>query len=608
MAKEVINTAEKNKQGMLASPKEKAKLGAGKKSSAAGLLLGKEPQKVIITNKGETKIISGKKGETKALADKKSTTKTLPAAQTEQSETVTEKSAEKQSSAKNTSAKTMTKSDKKATSGKSGALSKKAVKKIKILFAASEAAPFVKTGGLADVVGSLPLALSKDKDCDARVIIPLYECIDAKWRQSMQYLGNINVNLAWRNLYCGLFCLERSGVTYYFIDNEYYFKRREIYGAFDDAERFAFFSKAVLEVMHMIGYAPDIIHCSDWQTALIPVYLRTLYKNDYFVNNIKTIFTIHNIQYQGRFDSRVLGDVMGLSPQCGIGDALEFYKDVNVMKGAICFADYVTTVSPSYAEDIQNYYYSYGLDGILSSNKGKLRGILNAIDTDVFNPSTDPHLFKNYSADSVSGKAENKAALLRLLGLREAGDQTPVIGLISRLVSHKGLDLLCAGLDELMREDIRLVVLGTGDWKYEQFLKDSIHRYQGKLSANIMFSTDLANKIYAGSDILLMPSQSEPCGLTQLISMRYGTIPLVRETGGLKDTIVPYNEYTGEGNGFSFSNYNMYDMLHVVRRAIGFYKDKNVWNKLVLRALNGDYSWKSSAAEYKNLYKMLLGR
>ena len=477
--------------------------------------------------------------------------------------------------------------------------------KMKILFAASEAAPFVKTGGLGDVVGSLPKAIAKKGDCDVRVVIPLYSAIDEKWRSQMKFIGHTNVNLAWRNLYCGVFSLDYEGVTYYFIDNEYYFKRIGIYGSFDDAERYAFFSKAVLDILYMLDYRPDIIHCNDWQTALTPVYLRLLYKNDYTMNKIKTVFTIHNLQYQGRFTGAILGDVFGLGSQYYERDVLEFYKDVNLMKGAIMLSDKVTTVSPTYANEVQYKYYAYGLEGVLSANSHKLVGILNKIDTEMYDPNSDNFIFSKYSAKNPEGKRENKSALLKLLGLNEASDDVPVIGIVSRLVEHKGLDLICSSIDELMKEDIRLIVVGTGEWRYEQMLKDAMHRYPGKMSVNIVFSTDLASKVYAGSDIILMPSKNEPCGLTQMIAMRYGAIPVVRETGGLRDTVRPYNEFTGEGNGFSFANYTSNDMLHVVRQAIGYFRNKPVWNKLVSRNLSDDYSWNTSADEYENLYKDL---
>ena len=477
--------------------------------------------------------------------------------------------------------------------------------KIKILFAASEAAPFVKTGGLGDVVGSLPKALAKKGNCDVRVVIPLYSAIDEKWRSQMKFIGHTNVNLAWRNLYCGVFSLDYEGVTYYFIDNEYYFKRIGIYGSFDDAERYAFFSKAVLDILYMLDYRPDVIHCNDWQTALTPVYLRLLYKNDYTMNKIKTVFTIHNLQYQGRFTGAILGDVFGLGSQYYERDVLEFYKDVNLMKGAIMLSDKVTTVSPTYANEVQYKYYAYGLEGVLSANSHKLVGILNKIDTDMYDPNSDNFIFSKYSAKNPEGKKENKAALLKLLGLAEANDNVPVIGIVSRLVEHKGLDLICSSIDELMKEDVRLIVVGTGEWRYEQMLKDAMHRYPGKMSVNIVFSTDLASKVYAGADMILMPSKNEPCGLTQMIAMRYGAIPIVRETGGLRDTVRPYNEFTGEGNGFSFANYTSNDMLHVVRQAIGYFRNKSVWNTLVARNLSDDYSWNTSADEYENLYKTL---
>ena len=476
---------------------------------------------------------------------------------------------------------------------------------MKVLYVSSEVSPFIKTGGLADVAGSLPKTLKKD-GVDIRVCMPLYENIPHNFRQRMKFIKSVYISLSWRNLYCGIYELEHNGVTHYFIDNEYYFNRSEIYGHFDDGERFAFFSKAVIDIMSELDFKPDIIHCNDWQTALIPVYLRLIYGGSAYHADIKTVLTIHNLQYQGRYGREILGDVFGISEEFFYNGFLAFGDGISLLKGAILCADHITTVSPSYANEIQTPYFGYGLDAVLRSNLGKLTGIINGIDEEWFNPKTDPHLFQNYDLNTREDKQYNKDELLRILGIK-AADDIPVIAIISRLVGHKGIDLIAHCLDEIMAEDLRLVVLGMGEWRYEQMFEQLKYRYPGKASINVMFSDDLANKIYAGADIIIMPSRSEPCGIAQMIAMHYGTIPIVREVGGLKDTVKPFDRETGEGNGFVFANYNAHDMLHVIRQTVEFYKDKAGWDKLMINAMTSDFSWKQSARELKDVYKKVCG-
>ena len=475
---------------------------------------------------------------------------------------------------------------------------------MKILYVASEAAPWVKTGGLGDVAGSLPQALAA-LGHDVRVVIPLYSAIDSGLREQMRYVKNFYVRLAWRNQYCGVFETKREGVTYYFLDNEYYFCRGQIYGEYDDAERFAFFSKAALDLLRQVDFRPDVLHCNDWQTALVSIYLRLQYVMDSFYEGMKLAFTIHNIQYQGRYGPEIMENVLGISRREYDNGFLEQDGDVNFMKGAIICSDAVTTVSPSYAQEIQSPYYAYGLEGVLRLCAGKLHGILNGIDTALYDPRTDPHLFAPYSAEDPAGKRVNKEELMRLCGL-QAGEKTPVIGMVSRLVAHKGLDLVECVLDELLAEDVRLVVVGTGEWRYEQMFRQAQARFPGKVSAHLVFSGDLANKIYAGSDLFLMPSHSEPCGLAQMIAMRYGTIPVVRETGGLRDTVRPYWAETGEGTGFTFANYNAHDMLYVIRQACGLFRnDPAAWRALMKRDMGLDFSWDGSARRYVDVYQSL---
>ena len=420
----------------------------------------------------------------------------------------------------------------------------------------------------------------------------------------MQFITHITVPVSWRRQYCGIFEAKIDGVIFYFIDNEYYFKRDGIYGHYDDAERFAFFSRAVLEIIPHIGFKPDIIHTNDWQTALVPVYYSTMYANREGYEGIKNIFTIHNIQYQGVYGKEILGDVFGLGEQHE--QLLDFGGTLNLMKGAIECADVVTTVSPTYAEEILDPWFSHGLDPILRERRYKLHGILNGIDTDIYNPETDKAIAKNFSAKDPAGKKEDKADLQREFSL-PVRDDVPIIGMVSRLVSHKGLDLVKAVLDELLSTtDVQLVVLGTGDWEYENFFREIEARYPGKVGLRIAFIPDLARKIYAGCDMFLMPSKSEPCGLSQMLALRYGTLPIVRETGGLKDSITDSGD--GEGNGFTFKSYNAHDMLDAIRRSLGAYSDKKYWASLVERALECDNSWRRSAREYMRLYRETIGK
>lgn len=476
---------------------------------------------------------------------------------------------------------------------------------MKVLFAASEAAPFIKTGGLGDVIGSLPVALA-GKNCEVYAVLPLYEGISDKVRAQMKFITSIFVPLAWRNQYCGIFMLKSNGVTWYFIDNEYYYRRgAAVYGCYDDGERFAFFSQAVLTILPHIDLQPDIIHCHDWQSAMIPVYLRTLYNEDPFYAGIKTVFTIHNIEYQGVFGREIMENVLGLSNDLFDNGTMCHNDAVNFLKNAIVFADRVTTVSPTYAKEIKTPQYAHGLDGVLNLYTSKLSGIINGIDVVGFDPQIDKRIFRNFSVKDTSGKAQNKEKLQKLLNLPVCAD-TPVIAMITRLVGHKGMDLVGAILDSLMQHDVQFIVLGTGEWQYEAFLRDKIWQYPSKLSVNISFNADLAQKIYAASDMLLMPSKSEPCGLAQMIAMRYGTVPIVRETGGLCDTVVPYNKYTGEGNGFTFTNYNEQDMLYVILEACEFYHDADVWHKIMEHGMQRDFSWNNSAKQYLELYQGLL--
>ena len=476
---------------------------------------------------------------------------------------------------------------------------------MKLFFAASEVAPFIKTGGLADVAGSLPNALAK-LGHDVRVILPLYSAIPAMWRRQMTFLKSFHFPLSWRNAYCGLFSLEYQGLTYYFIDNEYYFQREGLYGQFDDGERFAYFSRAVVEVPIQLGWSPDIIHCNDWQTSLVPVYLLEARHREPLLMHTKSVFTIHNIEYQGQFDRNILGDVLGLDESYFREDMLSYYGDVNLVKGAIYAADYITTVSPTYAKELQYAFYAHGLEGVIADNYHKFTGILNGIDMEHNNPATDPFLPAPYSAADPSGKAACKAALQEKLGLNVDPD-VPIIACISRLVAHKGYELVTAAFPKILEHYVQFVVLGTGDWGIESFFRMAAQEYPGRVSANLMYSAELASQIYAGADLLLMPSISEPCGLSQMIAMRYGTVPIVRLTGGLKDSVPSYNPTTVTGLGFTFGSITPGDLLGAIDRGLETYEtDRPNWAALMKRGMTTDFSWDQSAAAYEKVYQQVM--
>ena len=473
---------------------------------------------------------------------------------------------------------------------------------MKVLYASSEARPFAASGGLADVAGSLPGAL-RSRLVGCRVVMPLYESVPQELRDTMTFITSFSVPVAWRRQYCGVFEARANGVIYYLLDNQYYFKRNGLYGHYDDAERFAFFSRAVLELLKHIDFKPDIIHANDWQCGLIPVYHTLYYAPHPDYCDIRTVFTIHNIQYQGVYGMEILEDVFGI-PKSAM-NLVEHSGCINIMKGAIETADRVTTVSPTYAKEILDPWFSHELDPILKMREWKLSGILNGIDVKHYDPSTDPALYKPYSADDFSGKAANKAALQERLCLPVCPD-VPLIGMVTRLVSHKGLDLVQYILDTLLQENIQLVVLGSGDWAYENFFRQMQERYPQKFCYCSGFVPELAQKIYAASDLFLMPSKSEPCGLSQMVACRYGAVPIVRETGGLKDSIRDCGD--GTGNGFTFQTYNADDMLDAIRRGLTAYADKETWPTLVERAMRSDFSWARSANEYIRLYKSVLGK
>ncbi len=469
-----------------------------------------------------------------------------------------------------------------------------------ILFAASEAVPYAASGGLADVIGSLPAAINT-KGHDCRVVMPLYKSIRPDMRAQLTFLTNITVDVSWRKQYCGIFTAVWNGVTYYFVDNEYYFGRDGLYGFYDDCERFVFFSRAVLEMLRYIDFAPDVIHGNDWQTALIPVFYQVFYKYQQGYQNIRHVFTIHNIQYQGNYGREVLNEVMGI-PLYHMG-ILEYDGAINMMKGAIETADKITTVSPSYAWEILDPWYSHGLDRILVNKQHKLTGILNGIDTTLYNPAEDPLIAKKYSAARPAGKNACKEALLSELGLT-AGDE-PVIGIVTRFVSHKGVDLIRYVFEDILKLGYKFAILGSGEKIYEDFFSEMQWRYPDKVSVTLGFVPELARKIYAGADMFLMPSQSEPCGLAQMVAMRYGTLPIVRETGGLRDSVT--DDGNGDGNGFTFKTYNAHDMLDACARARASYDNEKGWKALVKRAMKCDYSWSASADEYIAVYKELCG-
>ena len=480
--------------------------------------------------------------------------------------------------------------------------------KMKILMAASEAIPYMKTGGLADVVGSLPKYFDKDR-YDVRVILPQYKCMDDKLLPQLKFVCHFYVNLNWRRQYVGIFTSQYDGVTYYFVDNEFYFAGDKPYNnIYEDVEKFAFFSKAVLEALPVIDFAPDVIHCNDWQTGLLPVFLKTVYGSDNFYAGIKTVFTIHNMKFQGRWKIKEVADVTGLPEHIFNSGELEFYGEANYLKGGIVYADEITTVSPTYADEICTPEGGEGLDGLMLERRRHLRGIVNGIDYDVFNPMKDTYLDKHFSVRELSGKVVNKRQLQEKYGLAVDKD-VMLIGIVSRLTKQKGFDLVAYVMEEMLSTmNVQFIVQGTGEQQYEEMFNYFHGRYPQKLGVYIGYSEENAHEIYAGCDAFLMPSLFEPCGLSQLMSMRYGTLPIVRETGGLKDTVVPYNEYENTGDGFSFANYNAHDMLHVIKYALDVFENhKDRWQEMMQRAMRHDFSWKASAKEYEKLYDMLLG-
>ncbi|HIS92493.1 MAG TPA: glycogen synthase GlgA [Candidatus Alectryocaccomicrobium excrementavium] len=477
---------------------------------------------------------------------------------------------------------------------------------MKVLFAASECVPFVKTGGLADVAGALSKALVR-QGVDARVILPLYREIPQSYRERMEHCLYFYVNLGWRRQYVGIEKLELNGVTFYFVDNLQYFDRPYIYGSGgDEGERFSYFCRAVMEAMPQIDFIPDILHCHDWQTGMIPALLEAQYRTLPLYRNIKTVFTIHNLRYQGVFPIHEIEEYLSLGDWAYDNAHLEFYGQCSFMKGGLVFADKITTVSPTYAQEIQTAYYGERLDGLLRSRVNDLSGVLNGIDTEEYNPQTDPDIAVHYGADTFAQKVQNKLALQRELGLAE-GERIPLIGMVSRLSSQKGFDLVERVLDEILKTGAQLCVLGKGEDRFEDLFNWAQWKYPTQLAARIEMNHALAHKIYAGSDFFLMPSMFEPCGLSQMIALRYGSLPITRETGGLRDTVLSYNEFTGDGNGFTFLNYNAHDMLHVIERATGIYQNEpETIEKLATRAMRGEYGWSKSAGEYLALYASLL--
>ncbi len=475
------------------------------------------------------------------------------------------------------------------------------MKKTKILFVSSEAHPFAKSGGLGDVAYSLPKALVKTTDI--RVIMPKYSTIHDKYCSSMEFVSKFTTKVSWRERYVGLFKMEYDKIPFYFIDNQDYFAREASYGYFDDAERFAYFSRAVIDSIEHMDFVPDIIHCNDWQSALVPVFLKAFYYEKY--KDVKVVYTIHNLKFQGVYGKEILGDILGLDDYYFNEERLKFNDAISFMKGGVIFSDHVTTVSNTYANEIKYPFFGEGLHGLFQELDYKVTGIVNGIDYDTFNPRRDKELAVKYGVSTRAKKVGNKLALQKELGLVE-DENIPIIGIVTRLTGQKGLDLIAHILEELLLLDIQLVVLGTGDLQYEDLFKYYAHIYPSKLSANIMFDSALAKKIYAGSDLFLMPSLFEPCGLSQLISMRYGTIPVVRETGGLKDTVTPYNEFEGTGTGFGFENYNAHELLEILKYALKIYENKEKWDGLVKNAMERKSSWANAAKEYKKIYKQVM--
>lgn len=472
---------------------------------------------------------------------------------------------------------------------------------VKVLFVTSEAAPFVQTGGLGDVSSALPAALSS-LGADVRVVLPCYRQIKEKYAASLERVYEGSVSLSWREQYMGVLTAKHGGVTYYFIDNEYYFDRPRTYGEFDDAERYAFFSKAALSLMDAVGFFPDVLHANDWQSALSVIYLKRRYSADERWRKVRAVYTIHNIEYRGIYGFELLGDVFGLG--AWDRECVEYNGKLDLTKGALVCADAVTTVSPRYASELTGQYAASQLYHIMRQIVPKTTGILNGIDCSLYDPQTDGAIAANYSASDLRGKRKCRAELERLCGFERS--PAPIVAVVSRLAEHKGIDLILCVLDELISTtDLRFAILGTGEARYEEFFRSAESRFPGRVHAHIGFDPELARRHYAGADMLLMPSLSEPCGLSQMIASRYGALALVRETGGLCDTISPYNEYENTGNGFSFAAYNAHDMMNALRYARSVYDDRNKWLSIVRRAMRTDFSWDASAKKYAGLYSSL---
>ena len=478
-----------------------------------------------------------------------------------------------------------------------------------VLFIASEGVPFIKTGGLAEVVGSLPKYIDKEY-FDVRVMLPMYTCIRQDLKDQMRYRTHFYLDFYWQSQYVGIMEAQIDGVTYYFIDNESMFGGFKIYSdnVYDEIVKFSFFCKAALSALPLLGFRPDIVHCHDWQTGLIPVYLKERFQGGDFFRGMKSVMTIHNLKFQGKWDVKTVREITGLPDYFFTPDKLEAYKDANLLKGGIVYADAITTVSNTYAEEIKTDFYGEGLNGLLSARSNALRGIVNGIDYNEFNPETDSYICANYNAMNFrKEKIKNKRALQAELGL-EKDDSKFMIGIVSRLTDQKGLDLIAYIMDELCQEDVQIVVLGTGEERYENMFRHFDWKYNNKVSANIYYSEALSHKIYASCDAFLMPSLFEPCGLSQLMALRYGTVPIVRETGGLKDTVEPYNEFESTGTGFSFRNYNAHEMLATIRYAkYIYYQKRREWNKMIDREMATDYSWSASAKKYQEMYDWLIG-
>lgn len=475
---------------------------------------------------------------------------------------------------------------------------------MKVLFISAESAPFSKTGGLGDVAIALPKELRK-KDVDVRVMIPKDFDLPPELAEQEKQIFGTTFRLGWRYQYIGISSLEYDGVTFYFLENNQYFKRGGLYGHFDDGERFSWFSKGALEAIKYIDFAPDVIHANDWHTAMIPLLLKKQYQEDELYKNIRTVFTIHNLKYQGIFDRTMLADMFELDDSPYDDGSIRFFGNINFMKAGINYADKITTVSSTYAEEILDPYFGEYLDYELNLRKGDLSGITNGLDYEFFDPATDKFIFQNYDSKHLEQRTENKVKMQEMLGLAVNPD-VPLVAIISRLTDMKGLDLIEHVIHEIFELDLQVVVLGKGDTHYENMFKYYAQRYPDRMRVFMEFNAPLAQKIYAGSDMLLMPSRIEPCGLGQIIALRYGCLPVVRETGGLRDTVTPYNEFTGEGNGFSFSNYNAHDMLFKLKEALEIYKDKATWLKLAEQAMDTDHSWNKSADQYLDLYRDLV--